>query len=212
MPCAIILLSTMCGFAQFSELKTNVDRLTEAMEPEVIEWRHHLHEFPELSNREFKTSAYIEAHLRSLGLEVRTEVAHTGIVAVLRGGRPGPVVALRADMDGLPVMERVDLPFASKEKGEYNGEIVDVMHAWFGKLAVQDKGERCYGYVPIGETDLRSVSLDDASRAEGIHDGLYAIHVAARVGIFLRKALSNSLAAQSPGAEVGQDKLFDDLN
>ena len=91
--------------------------------------RHHLHQFPELSNREFKTAAFIETHLKSLGLEVRTEVAHTGIVAVLRGGKPGPVVALRADMDGLPIKERVVLPYASKEKGEFNGDEVDVMHA-----------------------------------------------------------------------------------
>jgi len=99
------------------------------METRVIEWRHHLHQYPELSNREFKTAAFIEAHLRSLGLDIRTQVAHTGIVAVLKGGKPGPVVALRADMDGLPIKERVILPYSSKEKGEFNGEEVDIMHA-----------------------------------------------------------------------------------
>ena len=125
----ITFIPAINSTAQVSELKANVDKLTAAMEPKVIEWRHHLHQYPELSNREFKTSAYVAAHLRSLGLEVRTEVAHTGVVAVLKGGKPGPVVALRADMDGLPVKERVDLPYASKEKGEFNGEEVDVMHA-----------------------------------------------------------------------------------
>ena len=128
----ILTITVLCafqGFAQVSELKANVDKLAADMEPKVIDWRHHLHQYPELSNREFKTSAYVEAHLRSLGLEVRTEVAHTGVIAILKGGKPGPVVALRADMDGLPVKERVDLPWASKEKGEYNGEVVDVMHA-----------------------------------------------------------------------------------
>ena len=126
---AITFIPAIHVTAQVSELKANVDKLAAGMEPRVIEWRHHLHQYPELSNREFKTSAYVAAHLRSLGLEVRTEVAHTGVIAVLKGGKPGPVVALRADMDGLPVKERVVLPYASKEKGEYNGEEVDVMHA-----------------------------------------------------------------------------------
>ncbi len=111
------------------DLKVDVDEMAKDMESRVIEWRHHLHQYPELSNREFKTAAFIEQHLRTLGLEIRTQVAHTGIVAILKGGKPGPVVALRADMDGLPIKERVDLPYASKEKGEYNGEEVDVMHA-----------------------------------------------------------------------------------
>ncbi|MBC7851754.1 MAG: amidohydrolase, partial [Chitinophagaceae bacterium] len=89
----------------------------------------YLHQHPELGNREFKTMEYIAAHCRKLGLEVKTGVAKTGVVAILRGGKPGPVVALRADMDGLPVKERVDLPFASTDKSEYNGQQVDVMHA-----------------------------------------------------------------------------------
>lgn len=84
-------------------LKLAVDDMVADMQPRIIEWRHHFHQNPELSNREFKTAAYIEAHLKSLGLEVRNQVAHTGIVAVLKGGKPGPVVALRADMDALPL-------------------------------------------------------------------------------------------------------------
>lgn len=99
------------------------------LEPQVIQWRRHLHQNPELSNREFQTAAYVEAHLRSLGIEVRTGIAHTGVVGILRGGKPGPVVALRADMDALPVAERVDLPFASKATSTYLGESVGVMHA-----------------------------------------------------------------------------------
>ena len=97
--------------------------------PQVIEWRRHLHQYPELGNREFKTADYIEKHLRRLGLEVRTKVAKTGVVGILRGGQPGATIGLRADMDGLPVTERVNLPFASKEKSEYNGQQVGVMHA-----------------------------------------------------------------------------------
>jgi amidohydrolase len=99
------------------------------IEKQCISWRRQLHEFPELSNREFKTSKMIAEQLRSLGLEVKEGVAHTGVVGLLKGGKPGPVVALRADMDALPVIERVPLPFASKVKGEYNGQEVGVMHA-----------------------------------------------------------------------------------
>jgi amidohydrolase len=97
--------------------------------PKVVEWRRFLHQYPELSNREFKTAKYIENHLRSLGMEVRTGVAKTGVVGSLKGAQPGPVLGLRADMDALPVTERVQLPFASKEKAEYNGQQVGVMHA-----------------------------------------------------------------------------------
>lgn len=112
-----------------NDLKTKVDQKALLIESKAIAWRHHLHEHPELSNREFKTAAYIEKHLRELGLEVKTKVAHTGVIGILKGAKPGPVVALRADMDGLPIKERVDLPFASKAKGEYQGKEVDVMHA-----------------------------------------------------------------------------------
>ncbi|MFS8638308.1 MAG: amidohydrolase, partial [Gemmatimonadota bacterium] len=95
----------------------------------VVAWRRDIHQHPELSNREFRTSKLVADHLRALGLEVRTGIAHTGVVGVLRGGRPGRVVALRADMDALPVTEMVDLPFASKVRAEYNGQEVGVMHA-----------------------------------------------------------------------------------
>ena len=95
----------------------------------MIEWRHHIHEHPELSNREYQTAEYIAAHLKSLGLEVQTGVAKTGVIGILKGGKPGPVVALRADIDGLPVPERVDLPWASNAIGEFNGAEVPVMHA-----------------------------------------------------------------------------------
>ncbi|MEZ4931234.1 MAG: hypothetical protein R2788_03755 [Saprospiraceae bacterium] len=99
--------------------KVDLANLAEQIEPKVIEWRRHFHQFPELSNREFKTSEIVAKHLTSLGMEVRTGIAHTGVAGILKGGKPGPVVALRADMDGLPVTERVDLPFASKEKTTY---------------------------------------------------------------------------------------------
>ncbi|MDK2764511.1 MAG: amidohydrolase, partial [Alteromonas macleodii] len=107
----------------------NVDELANKVEPDVIKWRHHFHEFPELSNREFKTAEYVADYLKSLGLEVQTGVAKTGVVAILDSGKPGPVVALRADMDGLPVKEQNDLSYRSKQVGEYNGKEVPVMHA-----------------------------------------------------------------------------------
>lgn len=99
------------------------------LEAQVIAWRHHFHQHPELSNREYKTAAYIAKYLQSLGLQVQTGVAKTGVVAVLDSGKPGPVVALRADIDGLPVLEKNDLPYKSLQTGEFNGNTVPVMHA-----------------------------------------------------------------------------------
>lgn len=110
-------------------LHAELERRAERVLPKVVAWRRDLHQHPELSNREFRTAKLVAEHLTGLGLEVRTEVAHTGVVAVLRGGRPGPVVALRADMDALPVTEQVDLPFRSVARAEYNGQEVGVMHA-----------------------------------------------------------------------------------
>ena len=96
---------------------------------EVIGWRRHLHEHPELSNREVETGKYIAAHLRSLGMEVQTGIGKNGVVGILKGGKPGKVVALRSDMDALPVVEESDLPFKSIVKTEYIGQQVGVMHA-----------------------------------------------------------------------------------
>jgi len=109
------------------EIKLN--KAIQDIEPKVIEWRRHIHQNPELSNREFKTAAYIYQNLKDLGLTIETKVAHTGIVALLDTGKPGPTIGLRADMDALPVRERVDLPFASKVETEYLGNTVGVMHA-----------------------------------------------------------------------------------
>jgi amidohydrolase len=110
-------------------LRAEIDRRVAEIENDVIGWRRDIHQHPELGNREFRTAGIVAEHLRSLGIEVRTEVAHTGVVGVLRGGLPGPVVALRADMDALPVTELVDVPFASRVTTEYNGNEVGVMHA-----------------------------------------------------------------------------------
>jgi amidohydrolase len=110
-------------------LRARIDAAVTQVNGRVVAWRRDIHQNPELGNREFRTSKLVADHLRSLGLEVQTGIAHTGVVGMLRGGKPGPLVALRADMDALPVTEMVDLPFASKVRTEYNGQEVGVMHA-----------------------------------------------------------------------------------
>lgn len=110
-------------------LKNKMDKLAESIEPKVLAWRRDFHQHPELSNQETRTGKIVADHLKSLGLEVKTGVAKTGVVGILRGGKPGPVVALRADMDGLPVTERGDLPFKSTVRATFNGIETGVMHA-----------------------------------------------------------------------------------
>lgn len=112
-----------------AQTSVDIEALATQIEPKVIEWRRDFHQYPELSNREFKTAEKIAAHLSGLGLKVRTGIAHTGVLGILEGGKPGPVIALRADIDALPVVERVPLPFASKEKTTYLGKEVGIMHA-----------------------------------------------------------------------------------
>ncbi|MBC5773864.1 amidohydrolase [Pontibacter sp. KCTC 32443] len=122
-------LLTLSAQAQDTKLLAKANALADKIEPKVIEWRRDYHQYPELGNRETKTAAKIAKQLKSYGIEVETGVAHTGVVGILKGDKPGPVVALRADIDGLPVTERADLAFASKEKSTYNGQEVGVMHA-----------------------------------------------------------------------------------
>jgi len=110
-------------------LLTNVDNMLDNEMPKVIAWRRDIHQHPELSNREFRTAKLVADHLRALGMEVKTGVAKTGVIGILKGGKPGPVVALRADMDALPVAERNDLPFRSNDSTLYNGKMTPVMHA-----------------------------------------------------------------------------------
>ena len=118
-----------------AQKKTNSDQIdkiniaADKIEAKCIAWRKDIHEHPELGNNEYRTAKLIADHLRSLGIEVKEGVGKTGVVGVLKGGKPGPCIALRADMDGLPVVERADLPFASKVKSTYNGKEVGVMHA-----------------------------------------------------------------------------------
>ena len=125
---SFICLASISSFAQ-STSKAEVAQRADALSKKIIAWRRDFHEHPELGNHEFRTADIIAKHLQSLGIEVKTGVATTGVVGILRGGKPGPVVALRADMDALPVTERVNLPFASKVTTMYNGQQTGVMHA-----------------------------------------------------------------------------------
>lgn len=124
---AALLLSA--GASAQTATYARIDKAADRIEQQCIAWRRDLHAHPELGNRESRTAAFIAQHLRSLGIEVQEGVAHTGVVGILRGGKPGPVLGLRADIDALPVTERTDVPFASKVKTLYNGQEVGVMHA-----------------------------------------------------------------------------------
>lgn len=126
----LILLAGLSfpGFGQ-NALKQGVITGSDRIEKKVIEWRRDFHQHPELGNQEFRTAKIVANHLRSLGLEVTENIAFTGVLGILKGGKPGPVIALRADMDALPVTERVDVPFKSVVKTVYNDQETGVMHA-----------------------------------------------------------------------------------
>ena len=127
-PCIIACVTVMPpAFAGITP--EEIDQAAASVQPQVVEWRRWFHQHPELSNREFKTSARIAEILRGMGLEPRTGIAHTGLVAVIEGGIPGPLVAIRTDIDALPVVEQTGLEFASTARSEYNGQDVGVMHA-----------------------------------------------------------------------------------
>ena len=110
-------------------IPSNAQKISNSLKNKVIKWRHHIHQNPELSNREYKTALLVESHLKSLGIEVQREIAKTGVVGILKGTKPGKVLALRADMDALPVTEKNNLDFRSKVKSKYNGKETGVMHA-----------------------------------------------------------------------------------
>lgn len=124
----LTVLSSGSGICA-QDLHTAIAKKAEDIQNQLVQWRRHLHQYPELGNREFKTAAYIFEQLKDLGLEIKTGIAKTGVVAILRGGKPGPVIALRADMDALPVKERVNIPYASTDSAVYGKTKVAVMHA-----------------------------------------------------------------------------------
>lgn len=128
---AIILLlsAQLCAQTDIAKLKADVSAAADKIEPKCIAWRRDIHQNPELGNRETRTAKIIADHLRKLGIDVTEAVAKTGVVGILKGGKPGPCIALRADMDALPIVENVALSFASRKKSNYNGQEVGVMHA-----------------------------------------------------------------------------------
>lgn len=193
-----------------------IDAAAAKVMPKVIEWRRHLHQNPELSNREFKTAKMVADYLKSLGLEVRTGIAKTGVVGILKGAQPGPVVGLRADMDALPVTERVNIPFASKEKSEYNGAQVGVMHACghdshvamlMGTATVlagmkdQIKGTVVFIFQPAeegppaGEEGGASVMVREGVMDNPKIDAIFGIHINAQTEIGKIKYKSGSFYA-----------------
>ena len=125
----MLFFCLLASTSVFSDLKSDLDNQINPLMDKVIEWRHDIHQNPELSNREYRTAKKIEAHLRSLGIKVETKIAYTGVVGLIEGALPGPTIALRADMDALPVVEKTGLPFASKDKTKYLGQTVGIMHA-----------------------------------------------------------------------------------
>lgn len=175
-----------------------IDKSAVAVQPQVIEWRRWFHENPELSNREFNTSARIAEILRDMGLEPQTGIAHTGIVAYIEGGKPGPLVAIRTDIDGLPVEEQTGLPYASTVRSEYNGQDVGVMHACghdahmamvlgAAKILNDMKAELAGSVMlifqpaeegpPVGEDGGASMMLDEGIFAGRMPAAVFGMHV-----------------------------------
>ena len=125
----LLPLIFLSGFLISDDLKEKLETDLDPLMKKVIAWRHNIHQFPELGNREYKTSKKVIQHLESLGIEVESKIAYTGVVGFIKGGKPGPTIALRADMDALPVTEKTGLPYASKQRTKYLGQDVGVMHA-----------------------------------------------------------------------------------
>ncbi len=224
---ALALLASILATAPISRaagadgLETEIDRLAADVEPAVIAWRRDIHQHPELSNREFRTAKLVADHLEALGIEVRREIAHTGVVGLLRGGLPGGVVALRADMDALPVTEEVDLPFASKVRTTYLDREVGVMHACghdahtailLGVAEVlTGVRERLPGSVlflfqpaeegaPPGEKGGARLMIEEGALEDPKPDAVFGLHVAPQYR-------AGEIAYRSGGAMAGSDKL-----
>lgn len=217
---SLFAIVTLSIFSPLLFAAPNVEQRVNDIEAKVIQWRHHLHQYPELSNREFETAKYISKHLTSLGLSVQTGVAKTGVVAVLDSGKPGPVVALRADMDGLPVLEQNDLPWKSTQRGELEGNDVPVMHACghdthvamlmgAAEILVAMKGQ-LKGKVkfifqpaeegaPRGETGGAHVMVEEGVLKSPDVDVIFGLHISANTDIGkVRYKEGGTMAAVDP--------------
>src|SRR5260370_38515700 len=192
---AFLMLMAMTGAATAAEsISAEVDHVLQ----QIAGWRRDLHQHPELSNREFRTSKLVADELKQLGYDVRTGIANAGVVGILKAGKPGPKPAIRADIDALPVTEQVDLPFASKATGEYLGKTVGVMHACghdadtamtlgvaeiLAKLRAQLPGEVMLVFqpaeegVPFGEEGGAPLMVKDGVFTDFKPDAVFGMHV-----------------------------------
>ena len=194
----IIFSCSLVTSVQAEITHEQIDQAAAEVQAQVVEWRRWFHEHPELSNREFNTSARITEILRGMGLEPRTGIAHTGLMAIIEGGKPGPLVAIRTDMDGLPVTEQTGLPFASKARTEYHGQEVGVMHACghdshiamvLGAARIlNEMKDDLSGSVmlifqpaeegpPAGEEGGALMMLDEGLFADGVPEAVFGMHV-----------------------------------
>lgn len=214
-----VAIAVMTGIAEAqSPLAADIDQRTAQLEGKVVEWRRDIHQHPELGNREVRTAKLVADHLRSLGIEVKTGVAHTGVVGVLWGARPGPVVALRADMDALPVTEQVNLPFASKVTTQYNGQEVGVMHAcghdnhvailmgvaeMFAEMKNQLQGTVKFIFqpaeegAPAGEDGGAKLMIQQGALQDPAPDAIFGLHVMSLANVGQIRYRSGSLLAAS---------------
>ncbi len=217
----VVLLAPFAHAGEGSGLAAAVDAAARGIEPQVIAWRRDIHAHPELSNRETRTAGLVAGELRRLGLEVRSGIAHTGVVGVLRGALPGPVVALRADMDALPVTEELDLPFASKVRTTYLGREVGVMHACGHDAhtaillgvaeALASLRESLPGTVlflfqpaeegaPPGEQGGARLMLAEGAFRDPAPDAVFALHV-------VPQHAAGQIAVRAGGVMAGSDRL-----
>ena len=213
-----VLFLLFSNFVPAQDMSGAINNSTAKIMPQIVEWRRHLHQYPELSNREFKTAKYVENHLKTLGLEIKTGVAKTGVIGILKGAQPGPVIGLRADMDALPVTERVSIPFASKEKSEYNGTQVGVMHACghdthvamlMGAATVlagmKDKLKGTIVFIfqpaeegaPAGEEGGADLMVKEGVMDNPKIDAIFGIHINSQTPIGTIKYRSGSIMASS---------------
>ena len=201
---AFLVIFCFCNSLFAVDMSAEINAATAKILPQVVEWRRYLHQHPELGNREVNTAKLVAEHLQKLGIEVRTGVAKTGVVGILKGGQPGPVIGLRADMDALPVTERTDVPFKSTVIGEYNGQKVGVMHACghdthvamllgtatvLGGMKDKIKGTVVFIFqpaeegAPAGETGGASDMVKEGVMDNPKIDAVFGIHINAQTEI-----------------------------
>ena len=214
----ITILSCTFGFAQHG-----LDKDIASIESKVIEWRRDFHQNPELSNREFKTAAKIAAHLKSLGMEVQTGIAHTGVVGILKGEHPGKVLALRADIDALPVTERADLPFKSEVTSTFGGLDVGVMHACghdthtailMGVAEILSKNkDKIHGTIkfifqpaeegaPVGEEGGAQLMIKEGVLENPKVDAIFGLHIDSEIPVNTLSYKSGGIMAAAQRFEI----------